>query len=66
MLKGYARKKRILQILKKNEMEFVSAEFGVDLPSSPSGSASGFLSAQGPGVGHQTSAEATCTTFTSI
>ena len=51
-----------MQIL-KNEVEFILAEFGVCFLSSPSESTSGFLSAQGPGVGHPTSVSATCATF---
>ena len=39
-----------MQILKNKEMEFVSEEFGISLPPSPSVSASGFFSAQGPRV----------------
>ena len=51
--------------MKKNEMEFVSAEL-VRLLSSPPGSASGILSAQGPEVGQPTSGSTACTNFTCL
>ena len=61
MLKGDA-KENITQILKRNEVEIVSADFGVCLLSSPSRSASSFLSAQGPGVGPPTSGNVSLST----